>query len=321
MSPVIASAAEQLRRLLLTIPRLDDDRAHPLGELAESIGCDERTLLGDLRTLVERNSPEPAGWYEPITLTLDADAVRLERPSYFRRPMVLTTDELRALDLALALLRQEAGPDEHGVIDETRTRIDQLSRVYSDALDTHAVHLGAHDEAAAARRRLLDECIAASCIAELDYQRAADAAPIARRVMPLGFVFASGTWYLVAGTVPDGSLRVFRADRISGVRRSEEQFSPPENFTLDSVLVGGRVFVGEVGESLRVRYSANIARWIAEREDLVPDADGSVTIEYPLADPEWALRHVLQYGADAQILAPVELREALRARLTSMLDA
>jgi hypothetical protein len=50
---------------------------------------------------------------------------------------------------------------------------------------------------------------------------------------------------------------------------------------------------------MKVKYSPKIARWIAEREGVELDADGSLTIEHPLADQEWGVRHVLQYGPDA----------------------
>jgi hypothetical protein len=33
-------------------------------------------------------------------------------------------------------------------------------------------------------------------------------------------------------------------------------------------------------------------------------ADGSLVVEHRMADAEWAVRHVLQYGADAEVLAP-----------------
>ena len=61
-----------------------------------------------------------------------------------------------------------------------------------------------------------------------------------------------------------------------------------------------------------------MARWIAEREGLAQEADGSLVVEYPLADEEWALRHVLQYGAEAEVLAPVEVRTRVRERVQQM---
>ena len=59
-----------------------------------------------------------------------------------------------------------------------------------------------------------------------------------------------------------------------------------------------------------MRYSPRIARWIAEREGKSLADDGSLTMEHPLADRDWAVRHVLQYGPDVTVLEPAEVREA-----------
>ena len=67
-----------------------------------------------------------------------------------------------------------------------------------------------------------------------------------------------------------------------------------------------------------MRYSPRVARWIAEREGRTLDEAGGLELEHPLADEEWGMRHVLQYGDQAEVLAPVALRERLRERLARM---
>jgi predicted DNA-binding transcriptional regulator YafY len=69
---------------------------------------------------------------------------------------------------------------------------------------------------------------------------------------------------------------------------------------------------------MKVRYSPRIARWIAEREGLSLAEDGSLTVEHPLADAEWGIRHVLQYGPDAEVLEPLDLRNEIVKRLGRM---
>jgi predicted DNA-binding transcriptional regulator YafY len=69
---------------------------------------------------------------------------------------------------------------------------------------------------------------------------------------------------------------------------------------------------------MTVRYSPRIARWIAEREGRTLDQDGSITIEHPMADEHWAVRHVLQYGPEAEVLEPESLRDAVHERLVAM---
>ena len=41
-------------------------------------------------------------------------------------------------------------------------------------------------------------------------------------------------------------------------------------------------------------------------------------IEHPVHDLGWAVRHVLQYGPDAEVLAPAEMRALVAERLDEM---
>jgi proteasome accessory factor C len=128
-------------------------------------------------------------------------------------------------------------------------------------------------------------------------------------------------YLLTQGTGEAGEgIRVFRLDRIEGAEVLDERFEPGEGFSLDRVLEAGRVFI-PAGEPdvMRVVYSPRVARWIAEREGRVPTADGSLVLEHPLGDPEWGLRHVLQYGAEAEVVEPEGMRELLRVRLGELL--
>jgi proteasome accessory factor C len=124
--------------------------------------------------------------------------------------------------------------------------------------------------------------------------------------------------YVIAYCASGEGIRVFRMDRLEGAEVLDERFEPVPGFSPDEVLREGRVFHAPGAGTMRVRYSPRIARWIAEREGRVPAADGSLVLEHPLADREWAMRHVLQYGADAEVLSPVELREAMQERLRAM---
>jgi predicted DNA-binding transcriptional regulator YafY len=80
----------------------------------------------------------------------------------------------------------------------------------------------------------------------------------------------------------------------------------------------GRAFQTTEVKTLQVRYSPKVARWIAEREGKTLDQDGSLTLEHPLADSEWAVRHLLQYGPEVEVLEPAGVREALVRRLENI---
>lgn len=317
--PYATTATEQLRRLLLLIPKLEEDAAHPIAELTAIIGSDAATLLRDLRTLLTRDHSEPAGYIEPFTLVLDGQTVRLERPSHFRRPMGLTRHEARALDLALAVLRQEGTPETAVTLDRARTLLAVAAMSAPEVEEeSHALHFGLDDPRTAGIRETLQAAIVAHREVEIGYQKAHDAAPRRREVGPLGFVCSQGRWYLVAVQGPDEALRVFRLDRILEARDTDRPFTPPATFDLQSVLTEGGPFVGDAPTRLVLRYSARIARWIHEREGGTVALDGTLTREYPLGDQEWAVRKALLYGPDVEVVAPVEIRRALVERLTAL---
>jgi predicted DNA-binding transcriptional regulator YafY len=134
---------------------------------------------------------------------------------------------------------------------------------------------------------------------------------------PYDIVFTSGMWYIVANCGDEG-LRFFRLDRVEGVEVLNERYERPKDFSLETVLRDGRAFQAQDLGTLKVRYSPRVARWIAEREGKTVEADGSLVLEHPLADTDWAVRHVLQYGADAEVLEPAAVRQEIVRRLEAM---
>ena len=317
-----ATAAEQLRRLLLALPALADDSAHPLSEIAARVGASEDVVRRDLTMLVARVSDEPAGFTEGVSLLLGADTVQFQTSSgHFRRPMALTREELHALDLGLAMLHHESPPDERAVVERARAR---LQRAIGDVANSghNGRHASLANESPAAQeiRRTLQLCIRERRVARITYRSATADADDIRPVQPLGVVWARGSWYLAAWCKKNEGLRVFRLDRIRAVVAETTRFTFFAEFSLELVLRDGKVLIGDEGAAMTVRYSPRIARWIAEREGLPLAADGSVTVEMEAIQEEWAVRHVLRYGPDAEILAPPSLREAAAVALRQLMD-
>lgn len=309
------TAAAQLRRILHLIPALADDRDHPIDEIAERAGVDRKTLVRDLRSLADRFE-DPSGFVEGVSIFIDGEQVSVHA-SHFLRPMRLTPAELAALELGLAMLRAERPPEEHRAIDGARGR---LRRVLAGSVADPPVtaELGGADEAGV--RASLRTAVRSRKKARIGYQKADAEAPPLRIVCPYATVFASGAWYLVARCDDTASLRFFRTDRIRSVEVLEQSFRRPAGFVAEELVQNGRAFLADGAGSVTVRYGPRIARWIAEREGTAVAADGSLTLTHPLADVDWAVRHVLQYGPDAEVLAPPAVRSAVRLRLSSMIE-
>lgn len=311
-------AAEQLKRILALVPLCADERPHRFADVAARAGTDEATLKRDLLALSQRFD-DPAAFVEGVEIYLDADEFRV-RSDHFLRPMRLTLAELAALDFGLSLLRSEHAVEERPVLDRARARLQAaLAKLPGSDADAE-LHQAAYGSTVGVDTRLreLRRAISARRKVRIEYQKADAPKPEAREVHPLAVVHASGHWYLVGTGDEDAVLRVFRVDRIGGVQVLESKAAVPAGFSVDAVFKDGKAFVGEPVAELVVRYGPRISRWIAEREGVAVDADGSVVIRHPLADLDWAVRYVLQYGPDAEVLAPAEVRERMQERLGAM---
>jgi len=307
-------ASAQLRRILHLIPELGDGEAHSIAEIAQRMAVDREVLVGDIRTISERYDT-PGGFIQGLTIYLEADRVEV-RSDQFLRPMRLTRPELLALELGLAVLRNERPPEERRSIERASERLTGvLAGTPVHESDYRITSLGEMGDPEHIRR--LQQASGSLRRVRLTYRKSGADRASTRMLCPYGIVFASGTGYIVADCGKEG-LRFFRLDRVEGVEVVEDRYERPKDFSLEAVIREGRAFHATDAGTLKVRYSPKVARWIGEREGKALDQDGSLTLEHPLADPDWAVRHVLQYGPDAEVLEPVAVREEIVRRLSTL---
>lgn len=314
----MTTASNRFRRLMVLLPRFAASATQSLASLSAELGVSREVLLDDLRALMEQYDEIP-GYEEPVVVLIEGDTVTV-RTNHFLRPMRVTVAELCALELGLGVLEREAGPERASQLAAVRERlaacITELprDRAYAGLRDGALVH---PDRAAVLDplRRALRQ----SRVIAIAYHRPGDDAATPRTVRPYALFFSRGAWYLAGWCERSDAMRLFRSDRIEAVTITDREHVVPPDFSPDDLLVDGRPWVSETRPpELVVRYSPAIARWIAERDGGPLEDDGSAVRRMPLADREWAIRHVLQYGPDAQVVEPVELREEARARLTAL---
>ncbi len=134
---------------------------------------------------------------------------------------------------------------------------------------------------------------------------------------PLGIVLKGGAWYLVARS--DGSVRTFRVSRILQLELLEGRIGPSENFNLANYWTeNARRFEQEhQPEHATLRLSPWAMKVmgaflppfaVAGAHVGEPEHDGWRTVTLPMGPFEHAARDLLRFGADAEVLAPAELR-------------
>ncbi len=314
-SPDARRAADRLKRLLLTLPLLADEGWHPIAEVAARVGAAPAVVLEDLQSLQERIVGDVAGFIDGIQILIERDRVCMQS-KLFKRPMGLSPHELRAVELGLAVLRQERPPEEHAAIERARARLASLGAL-DPAPRAHVADWGTVGDVrhlATVQRALL-----ARQIVRIAYRAASSDETTERRVHPYRLLFGNGHWFLVAWCEKSAAVRVFRVDRIRRAALEPDTYELPATLDVEALVKGGHVFVNNgTTETLVVRYGPRIARWIAERERGEVQLDGSLVVTWPLADVAWAVRHVLQYGPDAEVLSPPAVRERLRDLLAAL---
>jgi predicted DNA-binding transcriptional regulator YafY len=134
---------------------------------------------------------------------------------------------------------------------------------------------------------------------------------VSRRLHPLGLILKAGVWYLLAQR--RGEERVYRVSRIVSARERAEQSTRPADFDLATAwarrseafersLTYVEVTVRVPRSQVRYLRAARVVE-DGERPTVIAQFDGL----------EHAFRSLMAYGANAEVLAPRELRERIAA--------
>ena len=146
--------------------------------------------------------------------------------------------------------------------------------------------------------------------------------PTMRTAHPQRLVHYRDNWYLDAFDETRDALRSFALDRISNVKLLEGAAKELADAVLDATLTTGYgIFSGAARHNATIVFSAHAARWAAEERwhatqtgKFLPD--GRFELKVPYSNGRELLMDVLRYGPDAEITAPIALREQMRSLLT-----
>jgi predicted DNA-binding transcriptional regulator YafY len=138
----------------------------------------------------------------------------------------------------------------------------------------------------------------------------------ARTADPYGFIVSSGRIYCAAFDHDRHDKRTFAVDNVSEAELTARTFVRPADFDVEAFAAASisGVMHGEGTTAVRVRFAPRVAkaaiaaRVVAERQVDRCSDDGTVEIEYRVADADEILRWVLGWGAQAEVVGPPEMR-------------
>ncbi len=303
-------AAHRVRRLISLLPMLKQGETVKLSDLAIAVGCDVDDIVADLATLTMCGVP-PFTPFDMIDLDIDGDTVTvyIEAPA-LDRPIKLTAREALALSAALDAAGYGRETPLRAKLLATATEgvsIDELGRTLragtapGGLADVYATLAAAADEHDKVR---------------ITYFTGSTGRVGERVVQPWALVNRNGIWYLVALCEGVGEERVFRLDRIRAVTRLGERFTPP-------TLVPLAVMPEPDGQPVAdVRFAKGATLPDARGWPgavIEPRPDGTTMVRVPYQSASWVARRVVAMLGDAEVLAPAEVRAAVRGLAETIL--
>ncbi|MET0382452.1 MAG: WYL domain-containing protein [Burkholderiaceae bacterium] len=148
-----------------------------------------------------------------------------------------------------------------------------------------------------------------------------------RVLSPQRLLHYRNTWYLDAWCHASEGLRRFALDAVRAAKVLDE---PARELPMDQVEreldQGYGVFGGARLRTATLMFTAEAAQWVAQeewhpRQELKPQADGSLRMRLPYADPTELVMDILRHGPNVRVLAPEELAAQVRDQLERTLAA
>lgn len=289
-------------------------------DLAEHFGVSRRTIFRDLRTLSESGVPltyAEGGGYEILE-------------GYQLPPLMFTAREAATLLVGTAFTKLQPDVSLRADADEVALKIRSVLpepiREYIDRLQESTViapyirdlDAAGHDEQG--RWYELSEAVARQRSVFMEYYVASRDELTKRKVDPLGLVYYSDSWNLIAYDHLRRAVRNFRLDQIRKMRVLTDTFRRPEGFDLQE-------YLREKGsnprtERVTLRFKPGTYRWAkrsipAEIEEEMETAD-AVEVTFYFENLDYVARWLLRYGTDVEAVAPEALRDRLRERALEM---
>ena len=291
-------------------------------DLAQHFGVSRRTIFRDLRALGESGVPltyAGEGGYEILD-------------GYQLHPLMLNAREAAVLLVGTDFM--EAQPDEslrhdaRQVALKMRAELPEEVREYVDrlrertVLDPYWVNSVRQERKEEGFWHKVAEAVAKQHTIAMQYMVESRGELTQRRIDPLGLVYYTDHWNVIAFDHLRKDIRTFRLDQIERLQVSSSRFEWPDGFDLQAYLLERGAAPG--GETIRVRLPAERFAQIRNRipatvQELI-ERDGQLEVSFIFDNLDYLAWWALRLPEDAELLEPEALRLRVRELAESIAD-
>lgn len=279
-------------------------------DLAQIFEVSERTIYRDMAALNESGIP---------IVSLPGEGYELVE-GFVLPPVQFTPSEARAIFLSVRMLGAHStgslSADTQSALakiayllpDESREYVEQLAEGLQFFVSPARIDI---DDP---QLVLLQQAIRERRVVWIRYHSYSRDEITEREVEPDNLTYSNGAWYLNGFCRMRQAPRGFRLNRIDEMVLLKSTFIP-------------RVVFPSPAEPLRVRvrFAPEAVRWVRERQHYAfveeqewPPGKGAIMI-YRVDDPEEMKAWLLGWGASAEVLEPLELREMVLREAESLI--
>lgn len=296
-------------RLVAIALRLQSRRVVRAEDLADHFEISVRTIYRDLAALGEAGVP----------IVGEAGVGYSLMKGYHLPPVMFTAEEASALFMGAKLVDHLTDASLRKQMETALLKIRSvLPRDRQDYLDrlersTAVIGRGSDSIPRLASETLIpiQRALAERRVLALDYQGGQRREVTKRTVEPLGLIYYSDNWHLIAHCRLRQDVRDFRTDRILKLQLQNEVFSGHADFSLKRYLESQRECDGHY-ELARIRFKPEaMDRVRRERHwGLVEEQEERDGIAVTLLDfsVEWLTGWVLSFGTLAEVIEPERLK-------------
>ncbi|GAB6902941.1 helix-turn-helix transcriptional regulator [Kineosporia succinea] len=310
MSAVAATA--RLSRLLTMVPWLLNRPGVELREAARHFKITEPQLVKDLELLFVCGTPGHMP-DDLIAAEWDTGRIYLDNAEAIARPLRLDADEAIAL---IAGLRTLADLPETGEVGERRAVDSALVKLSAAAQDAVAaagrldIDLSPGQSGVEDALRTAREALRGHRRLRLQYLVPARDEITERDVDPMQVTSIDGRWYLEAWCHRAEGVRLFRFDRVAGLRVLDVDGTPPAEAV--SRAVDDQLFTPSPDDLVVTLEVEPRGRWVAEYypvEETEELPGGRMRVVMRVASPGWIPGLVLRLGGAGRIVDPPGLAQ------------
>ncbi|MCP4161731.1 MAG: transcriptional regulator [Deltaproteobacteria bacterium] len=317
---------DQLGRQWKILQKISSARnGKAVAELISELECQRRTVYRDIEALQNAGFPlynEKVDGRN-IWFVLDNDQ-KIETPFNITELMALYfgRDLLKALDGTFL------SDSLKSLVEKIKTKIPEESLEYLDKIEktfqVSAKQTKFNQSLADVMKDVNDAAMAKKYI-EIDYYTISRDEITKRMVAPYTIWFFNGTFYLIAYCTLRKNVRTFSIDRIKSLKVTSDNFTVPKDFNVEEYMKPSfGVFQGETTK-VKIRFSKDIANIVAEKkwhesQSITWENDGSMVLEIQVAGIDEIKIWILQWGQNAVVLEPQELRDKLKKEALEMFE-